>query len=122
VQAVLFTVKLIVFPLYLKLTIKTGFIKQAKNRYLWLAFLTMGSQKLNTCRYYDVVNFTKQLKVPGFYSWGFNDDVCPPTSMYAAYNSISSPKELVIYKETGHATVPEQRENMTRWLLSKLKQ
>ena len=79
-------------------------------------------KKLETCTYYDVVNFAKQLKVPGFYSWGFNDEVCPPTSMYAAYNSISSPKELVIYKETGHGTVPEQRDKMTTWLLSKLKQ
>ena len=78
-------------------------------------------EKLETCKYYDVVNFAKQLKVPGFYSWGFNDLTCPPTSMYAAYNSISSPKQLVIYKETGHNTVPEQRDKMTAWLLSKIK-
>ncbi len=78
--------------------------------------------KLETCKYYDVVNFAKQLRVPGFYSWGFNDVTCPPTSMYAAYNSISSLKELVIYKETGHNTIPEQRAQMTAWLLSKLKQ
>lgn len=78
-------------------------------------------EKLETCKYYDVVNFAKQLKVPGFYSWGFNDETCPPTSMYAAYNSISSPKELVIYKETGHFNVPEQRDKMTEWLISRLK-
>ncbi|TCC96425.1 acetylxylan esterase [Pedobacter psychroterrae] len=78
--------------------------------------------KLLTCQYYDVVNFAKQLRVPGFYSWGFNDETCPPTSMYAAYNSISSPKELAIYKETGHNTVPEQRDKMTSWILSMLKQ
>lgn len=79
-------------------------------------------EKLQTCTYYDVVNFAKQLKVPGFYSWGFNDEVCPPTSMYAAYNSISSPKELVIYKETGHNSVPKQSGQMIAWLLSMLKQ
>lgn len=77
--------------------------------------------KLETCRYYDVVNFAKQIKVPGFYSWGFNDETCPPTSMYAAYNSVSAPKELSIYKETGHYNVAEQRAEMTAWLLSKLK-
>lgn len=78
--------------------------------------------KLETCQYYDVVNFAKQLTVPGFYSWGFNDETCPPTSMYAAYNSITAPKELAIYKETGHNTVPSQRGEATNWLISKLKQ
>lgn len=77
--------------------------------------------RLETCKYYDVVNFAKNLKVPGFYSWGFNDNVCPPTSMYAAYNSISAPKELAIFKETGHSTIPEQRDQIYGWLLSKLK-
>jgi cephalosporin-C deacetylase len=79
-------------------------------------------EKLETVKYYDVVNFAKQLTVPGLYSWGFNDETCPPTSMYAAYNSIASPKELLIYKETGHHTVPEQNEKMTAWLVGKLKQ
>ncbi len=79
-------------------------------------------EKLTTVKYYDVVNFAKQLEVPGFFSWGFNDETCPPTSMYAAYNSIKSPKELAIYKETGHGTVAEQRLIMEAWLLSKLKE
>ncbi|MET3113447.1 cephalosporin-C deacetylase [Pedobacter sp. CG_S7] len=78
--------------------------------------------KLETSKYYDVVNFAKQLTVPGFYTWGFNDETCPPTSMYAAYNAIPSPKELVIYKEAGHRSLPEQNEKMSAWLLSKLKQ
>lgn len=75
--------------------------------------------KLETCKYYDVVNFAKNLKVPGLYSWGFNDETCPPTSMYAAYNSITAPKELMIYKETGHSTIPEQRTKMMDWILTK---
>lgn len=77
--------------------------------------------KLETVQYYDAVNFAKQLTVPGFYSWGFNDETCPPTSMYAAYNSIKSPKELSIYKETGHATIQTQRNEMTDWLIRILK-
>jgi len=77
--------------------------------------------KLETAEYYDVVNFAKQLTIPGYYSWGYNDETCPPTSMYAAYNSITAPKELAIYKETGHATVPDQTKAMIGWLVSKLK-
>lgn len=78
-------------------------------------------EKINTAGYYDVVNFAKQLKVPGIYTMGFNDETCPPTSMYAAYNVITAPKELYIVPETGHWTFPEQREKLNGWILSKLK-
>jgi cephalosporin-C deacetylase len=78
-------------------------------------------EKINTAGYYDVVNFARQLKVPGFYSMGFNDETCPPTSMYAAYNEITAPKELFLALETGHWTYPEQQEKLTNWLVGKLK-
>jgi cephalosporin-C deacetylase len=78
-------------------------------------------EKLKTLGYYDVVNFAKRVTVPGFYSWGYNDETCPPTSMYAAYNSITATKELFLALETGHWTYPEQNEKMTNWLLGKLK-
>jgi cephalosporin-C deacetylase-like acetyl esterase len=76
--------------------------------------------KIKTAAYFDVVNFAKQLKVPCFYSMGFNDETCPPTSMWAAYNAISAPKELKLYQETGHWTYPEENEAIANWLLTKL--
>lgn len=82
---------------------------------------TSTADKIKTSAYYDVVNFAKLLKVPGMYSWGFNDETCPPTSMYAAYNVISAPKTLFIAQETGHWLYPEQRENMESWLHKQLK-
>ncbi len=78
-------------------------------------------EKKETVKYYDVVNFARELKIPGLYSWGFNDETCPPTSMYAAYNVISAPKELMLALETGHWTYPEQREKFNEWLLAQLK-
>jgi len=78
-------------------------------------------QKLKTVQYYDVVNFARLLKVPGMYSWGFNDETCPPTSMYAAYNVISAPKTLYLALETGHWTYPEQNEKSNNWMLEQLK-
>lgn len=77
--------------------------------------------KIETAGYYDVVNFARLLKVPGMYSWGYNDETCPPTSMYAAYNVITAPKELFTAPETGHWTYPEQGEKLSNWLISKLK-
>lgn len=79
-----------------------------------------GKEKIETAKYYDVVNFAKNVKIPGFYSWGFNDVVCPPTSTFSAYNSITAPKELLIMQETGHWTYPEQNEKAKQWLLGKL--
>ena len=77
--------------------------------------------KVKTTGYYDVVNFARLLKVPGMYSWGFNDVTCPPTSMYASYNVITAPKSLFLALETGHWMYPEQRENMDKWLQQQLK-
>jgi cephalosporin-C deacetylase-like acetyl esterase len=68
-----------------------------------------------------VANFARFVKAPGFYSWGFNDNVCPPTSMYSAYNLITAPKELKLYLNTGHWTFPVQYELRDAWLLEKLK-
>ncbi len=78
-------------------------------------------EKINVSAYYDVVNFARAVNVPGFYTWGYNDDVCPPTSYYAAYNQISAPKELYLAKETGHWLFQEQEARMLEWLLQKLK-
>ncbi len=65
-------------------------------------------QKIKTMAYYDVVNFARLVKVPGFYSFGYNDMVCPPTTMFSAYNVITAPKELLLVPETAHYIYPEQ--------------
>lgn len=76
--------------------------------------------KVETSKYYDVVNFARQVKVPGFYSWGYNDTTCPPTSMYSAYNVIQAPRTLYLVEETGHWTYPEQWEKSTQWIFDLL--
>jgi cephalosporin-C deacetylase len=77
-------------------------------------------EKLATIAYYDVVNFARRLKAPGLYSWGYNDEVCPPTSMHAAYSVITAEKRLLLALETGHYTTPETRARMNAWLVEKL--
>lgn len=73
-------------------------------------------EKLESAAYYDVVNFARRIKVPGMYSWGFNDETCPPTTTYAAYNSIAAPKQLVLALETGHWQVKEQTDVVDAWI------
>ena len=76
--------------------------------------------KIATMRYYDVVNFARRVTAPGFYSWGFNDETCPPTSMYSAYNVITAPKQLLLAYDTGHRTTQEQVDDVNDWLAEKL--
>lgn len=77
--------------------------------------------KIETVGYYDVVNFARSLKIPGMYSWGYNDETCPPTSLYSVYNVITAPKDVYVVPETGHWTYPEQHAKTDEWLLSRLK-
>jgi cephalosporin-C deacetylase len=73
--------------------------------------------KLLTTRYYDTVNFARRLKVPGHYSWGFNDMATPPTSLHSAYNVITAPKQLLLAPSQEHEMSAEQTESMNTWLL-----
>lgn len=77
-------------------------------------------KRIAVSRYYDTVNFARRVSVPGWYSWGYNDEVCPPSSMYAAYNSISAPKALHPYLQTGHFWYQEQWDEWTLWLWKQL--
>ncbi len=77
-------------------------------------------KKLETMGYYDVVNFARQLKVPGFYTWGYNDETCPPTSTFSVYNSINAPKEFYPAPETGHTANATQWGKVNSWLIEKL--
>lgn len=78
-------------------------------------------EKVSVSGYFDVVNFARQIKVPGFYSFGYNDMVCPPTSVFAAINVINAPKELFIIPETEHWTYPEQWKKANEWGMKILK-
>lgn len=77
--------------------------------------------EVETLAYFDVVNFARRVHAPGWYSWGYNDTVCPPTSTYSAYNVIPGTKELHLYLETGHWTYPEQNAEKNVWLQKQYK-
>ena len=81
---------------------------------------TPSDEDRQTVRYYDTVNFARQLNVPCWFSWGYNDEVCPPTSMYAAYNVITAPKEFHPYLQTGHYWYQEQWDEWQSWIRKQL--
>jgi cephalosporin-C deacetylase len=75
----------------------------------------------NVTAYYDAANFASLITVPGFFTWGYNDVTCPPTSYYATYNVINASKQALVYPETGHWTYPVQRDALNQWLADQLK-
>lgn len=76
---------------------------------------------INTLSYYDVSSFAREISVPGFYTFGFNDMVCPPTSTYSVYNVIDAPKTLNIAETTAHYAYNEQGRDAWNWVLDFLK-
>ena len=53
-------------------------------------------------RYYDIANFARHIKCPVLVGLGLRDETCPPSSVLAAVNEITSPKEVVILPKSGH--------------------
>ena len=78
-----------------------------------------GAEK--TMEYYDVVNFARTVKCPVFYSFGYNDDTCSPTSTYAAYNEIKAEKKLSVTPTSGHWRFPETNDESIAWMKSLMK-
>jgi cephalosporin-C deacetylase-like acetyl esterase len=76
--------------------------------------------KIATATYYDTVNFAKRVRVPGYYNWGYNDETCPPTAAYAAYNLITAPKTLGLTLELGHSYTAEQYDAISGWVTGAL--
>ncbi len=74
-----------------------------------------------TLAYYDVVNFARLIKCPVSYSFGYNDNTCPPTSTYAAYNVITAEKVLETTPTSAHWRFPDSNEKSIEWMQTKWK-
>ena len=73
-------------------------------------------QKVETMAYYDVVNFARRIQCPVYLTWGYNDNVCPPTTSYIVWNLISVPKESLITPINEHWTSSETNYGQMLWL------
>ena len=79
------------------------------------------AKKVATSGYYDGVNFARRLTIPCWFSFGYNDEVVPPNSAYAAYNVTQGLRTLKLYPATGHFWFQEQWEEWREWLRKQLK-
>ena len=84
----------------------------------------VGQEKsIEATRYYDGVNFARLItdKQKGWFSFGYNDDVVPPTTAWATYNAVKGPKEISPYQATWHFWFQEQWDEWENWLLTTLR-
>ena len=77
-------------------------------------------KKVEGARYYDGINFARRVECPGWYSFGYNDEVVPPSSAYSVYNVVNAPKTLSVYQMTGHFWYQEQWDEWENWLLEQM--
>ena len=57
--------------------------------------------------YIDVHHLAKRIKGEVLMLTGLMDDICPPSTQFAAYNNIRSEKRMIIYPDYGHEGYPD---------------
>jgi len=74
----------------------------------WPRFLKPGREEkpdpavFRSARYFDGMNFATRTKARALLTVGFIDNTCRPTSVYAAYNNLQGPKEMMTFPLMGH--------------------
>ncbi len=70
----------------------------------WLAADPGRSWKsmLRTLSYFDTMNMTDRITCPVVMAIGLQDQVCPPSTSFASFNRIRTPKEYQVYIDAGH--------------------
>ncbi len=68
----------------------------------------------DAAQYYDMCHFAARIKVRTFVNVGFIDTTCPPSSVYAMYNSLAGPKKMRHDIPAGHSVPPETTAEATR--------
>ncbi len=60
--------------------------------------------------YIDVQHLADRITAEVLFTLGMQYRICPPSSQYATYNKICSPKRLRIYPDFGHEPLPGQND------------
>jgi cephalosporin-C deacetylase-like acetyl esterase len=77
-------------------------------------------RKVEGARYYDGINFARRVACPSFFTFGYNDEVVPPSSSWSVYNVVKAPKTISLYQMTGHYWYQEQWDEWENWLLQQM--
>jgi cephalosporin-C deacetylase len=67
--------------------------------------------------YIDVHNLSPRIRANTLMFTGLMDQVCPPSTQFAAYNAITSTKAMVIYPDFGHENLPGHQDRVFAHML-----
>ena len=74
-------------------------------------------QVFRTLGYFDGLHFAARATAPALYAVGLMDDICPPSTVFAAYHHYAGPKQLRVWPYNGHEGGDTfQPEVNLRWL------
>jgi len=59
-------------------------------------------QVFRTLSYFDVMNLAADIACPTLVTAGLEDMVCPPSTVFAAYNHIPAPKSIDVFRYYAH--------------------
>lgn len=59
-------------------------------------------QVFATLRYFDGVNFAARASAPALFSVALMDAICPPSTVFAAYNHYAGGKDIEVWRYNGH--------------------
>lgn len=66
--------------------------------------------------YIDLHNMAHRIRAKVRMYTGLQDNICPPSSQFAAYNRITADKDVHIYPDFGHEHLPQQQDDTLRFL------
>ncbi len=67
--------------------------------------------------YIDNQHLASRIHAEVLMGTGLMDSICPPSTQFAAYNKIVSPKDVVIYPDFGHESLPGFQDRMFRFMM-----
>lgn len=67
--------------------------------------------------YIDVQHLAPRIKAEVKMGTGLMDTICPPSTQFAAYNKITSPKSMEIYPDFGHENLPGFNDTTVQFML-----
>lgn len=70
--------------------------------------------------YIDLQFLAPRIKASILMGVGLVDTICPPSTQFAAYNKITSPKDLVVYPDFGHEGLPGMNDRMFNFIVGNL--
>jgi cephalosporin-C deacetylase len=73
---------------------------------------------LKNMSYFDVMNLADRIKCPVMVGIGLQDNICPPSTIFATYNKLAGDKSYRIYQSAQHDLPAEHHRFRWEWLNS----